>query len=64
MSFYQHRCLASAIDARFAIVVNVTANLKAQLYELNRLRERVREAELAQRSLLLRRRKRTRLRRL
>jgi hypothetical protein len=63
MSFYQHR-LTSAIDARFAIVVNVTANLKAQLYELNRLRERVREAELAQRSLLLRRRKRTRLRRL
>jgi hypothetical protein len=63
MSFYRHR-LTSAIDARFAIVVNVTANLKAQLYELNRLRERVREAELAQRSLLLRRRKRTRLRRL
>jgi hypothetical protein len=63
MSSYQYR-LTSAIDARFAIVVNVTANLKAQLYELNRLRERVREAELAQRSLLLRRRKRTRLRRL
>ena len=62
MSFYQHR-LASAIDTRLAILVHVTADLKAWLYELNELRERVRKAELAQRSLL-RRRKGRHLRRL
>jgi hypothetical protein len=46
MSSHQQR-LTSAIDTRLAVVVNVTANLRAQLYELNRLRERVRKAELA-----------------
>ena len=36
-------------DTRRAVVINAAANLKTQLFELNRLRERVRIAELRDR---------------
>ena len=36
-------------DTRLAVVINAAANLKTQLFELNRLRERVRIAELRDR---------------
>jgi hypothetical protein len=48
---------------RLAAITDTTANLIAQLRELEGLRERVRKAELASRRRLYRR-KRTRIRRL
>ena len=36
-------------DTRLAVVINAAANLKTQLFELNRLREQVRKAELRDR---------------
>ena len=45
MSSSQRRPTA-ATDARLAVLINDAANLKAQLCELNELRERVRKAEL------------------
>ena len=49
---------------RLAAVIDTTANLIAQLRELEGLRERVRKAELARRSRQIDRRKRTRIGRL
>jgi hypothetical protein len=49
---------------RLAAITDTTADLIAQLRELQRLRERVRKAELARRSWRADRRKRTRIRRL
>jgi hypothetical protein len=49
---------------RLPAITDTTANLIAQLRELEKLRERVRKAELAQRSQRIDRRKRTRIRRL
>jgi hypothetical protein len=49
---------------RLAAVIDTTANLIAQLRELEGLRERVRKAELARRSRRVERRKRTLIRRL
>ena len=46
MSSYQ---LTTVTDTRLAVVINAAANLKTQLFELNRLRERVRIAELRDR---------------
>jgi hypothetical protein len=40
MSSSQQR-LAAATDTRLAVVINAAANLKAQICELNELRERV-----------------------
>jgi hypothetical protein len=40
----------SSIEQRLAAVTKRTANLIAQLSELNRLRDRIRKAELARRS--------------
>jgi hypothetical protein len=37
----------AATDARLAVLINDAANLKAQLCELNELRERVRKAKIA-----------------
>jgi hypothetical protein len=51
-------------DRRFAAITDTTADLIAQLRELQGLRERVRKAELARRSRQADRRKRTRIRRL
>jgi hypothetical protein len=42
MSTIQQR-LATATDARLAAVINAAVNLKAQLCELNELRERVKK---------------------
>ena len=42
MSFIQQR-RSTAIDARLAILTNAAVNLKAQLCELNELRERVKK---------------------
>ena len=49
---------------RLAAITDTTANLIAQLRELEGLRERVSKAELARRSRRVDRRKRTRIRRL
>jgi hypothetical protein len=50
------------LNERIASVTNTTANLIAQLHELNRLRERVRKAQLsARRSRRIYRKKRTRI---
>jgi len=46
---------------RLAAITDTTANLIAQLRELEGLRERVRKAELARRSRRVDRRKRTRI---
>jgi hypothetical protein len=53
----------SSLYHNLAAVTNTAANLIAQLSELNRLRERVRKAELTRRSRQVDRRKRTRIRR-
>jgi hypothetical protein len=42
MSSVQQR-LATTTDTRLAVVINAAVNLKAQLCELNELRERVRK---------------------
>jgi hypothetical protein len=42
MSSIQQR-LATATDTRLAVVINAAVNLKAQLRELNELRERVKK---------------------
>jgi hypothetical protein len=42
MSSIQQR-LATATDPRLAVIMNTAVNLKAQLCELNELRERVRK---------------------
>ena len=36
-------------ETRLAVVIDTAANLKTQLFELNRLREQVRKAELRDR---------------
>ncbi len=54
----------SSPQGRLAAVTDTTANLIAQLRELEGLRERVRKAELARGSRRVDRRKRTRIRRL
>jgi hypothetical protein len=48
MSSRQQR-LIIVNNTRLAVVINVAANLKTQLFELNRLREQVRNAELRHR---------------
>ena len=48
MSSYQQR-LTTVTDTRLAVVINAAAALKAQLFELDRLREQVRKAELRDR---------------
>ena len=48
MSSLDHS-LAATTDRRLSVVTDTAANLIAQLSELNLLRERVREAELASR---------------
>jgi hypothetical protein len=48
MSSSQQR-LASAAAKRLAAITDMTANLKAQLSELNRLRDRLRKAQLSAR---------------
>jgi hypothetical protein len=53
-----------SLQWRLETVTDTTANLIAQLRELERLRERVRKAELARRSRRADRRKRARIRRL
>jgi hypothetical protein len=52
-----------SLERRLAAFTDSTANLIAQLRELDRLRERVRKAELTRRSPQVDRRKRTRIRR-
>jgi hypothetical protein len=54
----------SSFQPSAAAVIDERLNLVAQLSELERLREQVRKAELAERSLRVERRKRTRIRRL
>jgi hypothetical protein len=54
----------SPLQWRLEAVTDTTANLIAQLRELEGLRERVRKAELARRSRRVDRRKRARIRRL
>jgi hypothetical protein len=51
MSAHQQRLMRLLIvtDTRLAVVINAAANLKTQLFELNRLREQVRKAELRDR---------------
>jgi LPS O-antigen subunit length determinant protein (WzzB/FepE family) len=52
----------NVLQQRIAVVTHTTANLIAQLRELDRLRERVSKAKLsALRSRLIDRRKRTRI---
>lgn len=53
-----------SLQWRLEAVTDTTANLIAQLRELEGLRERVRKAELARRSRRVDRRKRTRIGRL
>jgi hypothetical protein len=48
MSSLQQR-IAAVTDTRFAVVINAAANLIAQLRELDRLRDRVRKAQLSAR---------------
>jgi hypothetical protein len=48
MSSSQQR-ITTAIDARLAVLIDDAANLKAQLCELNELRERVRKELLSAR---------------
>jgi hypothetical protein len=40
---------STATDTRLAVVINAAANLNAQLLELNRLRDLVRNAQLSAR---------------
>ena len=54
----------SSLQWRLEAVTDTTANLIAQLRELEGLRDRVRKAELAWRSRRVDRRKSTRIRRL
>ena len=54
----------SSLQWRLEAVTDTTANLIAQLRELEGLRKRVRKAELARRSRRVDRRIRTRIRRL
>jgi hypothetical protein len=54
----------NSLHHNLAAFTDTTANLIAQLRELDRLRERVRKAELTWRSPQVDRRKRTRIRRL
>ena len=49
MSSLQQR-IAAVSDTRLAAITDTAANLKAQLCELNRLRDRVRRAQLSARS--------------
>jgi hypothetical protein len=64
MSPYQQR-ITTLADTRIAAIADAVANLKTQLSELNRLRYRIRKAELsAGKSRPFDRRKRTRIRRL
>ena len=49
MSALQQRT-AAVTDTRLAAITHTAANLKAQLCELNRLRDRVRRAQLSARS--------------
>jgi hypothetical protein len=59
MSSLQQR-LPAVTDTRLAAIAHTTANLIAQLCELNRLRDRLRKAQLsARRSRRIDRRKRT-----
>jgi hypothetical protein len=48
MSSRQQR-LIIVNDTRLAVVINAAANFKTQLFELDRLREQVRKAELRDR---------------
>jgi len=48
MSALQRRT-AAVTDTRLAAITDTAAILKAQLYELNRLRDRIRKAELSAR---------------
>jgi hypothetical protein len=48
MSSLQRRT-AAFIDMRLAAITDTAANLKAQLRELNRLRDRIRKAQLSAR---------------
>jgi hypothetical protein len=50
MSSIQQR-LSTASDTRLAFVISAAVNLKAQLCELNELRERVIKAQLSARKL-------------
>jgi len=54
----------SFLQWRLEVVTEMTAHFIAQLHELDRLRARVRKAELARRSRRVDRRRRTRVRRL
>jgi hypothetical protein len=51
-----------SIDTRLLTMTSAASELRAQLSELNELRERVRKAELARTSRRADRRKRTRIR--
>ena len=51
MSSIQQR-LATARDTRLAFVISAAVNLKAQLCELNELRDQVRKAQLSARKSL------------
>ena len=46
MSSIQQRLTTAATDTRLAVVISAAVNLKAQLCELNELRERVIKAQL------------------
>jgi hypothetical protein len=43
------RRTAAVIDTRLAAITDIAANLKAQLCELDRLRDRIRKAQLSAR---------------
>ena len=51
MSSIQQRLTTAATDTRLAVVISAAVNLKAQLCELNELRERVIKAQLSARKL-------------
>ena len=52
MSSIQQRLTTAATDTRLEVVISAGVNLKAQLRELNELRERVIKAQLSARNLL------------
>jgi hypothetical protein len=60
MSSIQQR-RSTATDTRLAVVINAAANLNAQLLELNRLRDLVRNAQLSARKSPQLHRKRKRI---
>ncbi|HTG06799.1 MAG TPA: hypothetical protein VK635_22470 [Bradyrhizobium sp.] len=51
MSSIHQRLTTAATDTRLAVVISAAVNLKAQLCELNELRERVIKAQLSARKL-------------